>query len=239
MQKYFNINFEFDHSKSEKIVKTSSINQKGYCCFVDLNSLVHSYQNEKFKNILNKSLLNFCDGSYIAILINYIHGNSFSEYTGPDFFKKFIYHKKNHLIIGNTELVFKKIKSKVSNKNGQANNLNYLSLPFLKVDEFDYVAISKIINKLKPDYIWISLGAPKQEIFMSKLLPHINVGIMLGIGAATNYFSGEISDIPHWIKKIRLIWIYRIFTEPKKQLMRLKLILWIFPKMIIEENNNI
>ena len=67
----------------------------------------------------------------------------------------------------------------------------------------------------------ISLGAPKQEIFMSKLLPHIESGIMFGIGAATNYFRDR--DILNG-SKVHLIWLYRLLTEPKKQFKRLKLI---------------
>lgn len=232
MKKYFNINIEFDHLKLEAIVKSTAISNKGYCCFVDMNSLGFSFKDESFRSVLNNSLSNFCDGSYIAILASKIHKKTFKEYTGPDFFKKFIYYNNNHLIIGNTEDVFKKIKLKVSKKNSHADNLSYLSIPFVDVNEFNYVEIGKFVNKLNPDYIWVSLGAPKQEIFMSMLLPHLNKGVMLGVGAAINYFSGEIKDIPSWIKKINLIWLFRIYTEPKKQLKRLSSILLILPKII-------
>jgi|TARA_B110000037_G_C17100662_1_gene497824 N-acetylglucosaminyldiphosphoundecaprenol N-acetyl-beta-D-mannosaminyltransferase len=238
MKKYFNINIQFDHLKFEDIVKSTAISNKGYCCFVDMNSLVFSFKDESFRNVLNNSLSNCCDGRYIAIISSKIHKNRFKEYTGPDFFKKFIYHNNNHLIIGNTEDVFEKIKLKVSNKNSHSNNLSYLSIPFVGVNEFDYIGISKHINELSPDYIWVSLGAPKQEIFMSMLLPHINKGVMLGVGAAINYFSGEIKDIPSWIKKINLIWLYRIYTEPKKQVKRLISILLMLPKIINEEKIN-
>ena len=60
----------------------------------------------------------------------------------------------------------------------------------LDVESFNYLEISKLINQNKPDIIWIGLGAPKQEVFMSKLLPHIDSGLMLGVGAAFNFYSG-------------------------------------------------
>lgn len=239
MKKYFNVNLQFNHSKLEEIVKSTAISNKGYCCFVDMNSLAFSFKDESFRNILNNSLTNFCDGSYIAMLASYIHNNSFKQYTGPDFFKKHIYCENNHLIIGNTEDVFKKIKLKVAKRNSHANNLSYLSIPFLDVNKFDYIEISKQINHLNPDYIWISLGAPKQEIFMSMLLPHLKKGVLFGVGAAINYFSGEIRNIPDWIKKTHLIWLYRIYMEPKKQFKRLVLILRMFPKIIQQEKRKI
>ena len=112
-------------------------------------------------------------------------------------------------------------------------------MPYKKVEDFDYEEVAYFINKLSPDYIWVSLGAPKQERFMSILLPKINRGMLLGVGAATNYFSGEIKDIPNWTKKLHVVWVYRIFTEPKKQLKRLQSILLTFPKMINEEKNKL
>ena len=112
-------------------------------------------------------------------------------------------------------------------------------MPFKSVEEFDYERISSIINKRKPNYIWVSLGAPKQEYFMHKLMPFIDKGMLLGVGAAFNYFSGEIKNIPNWTKKLHVVWIYRLLTEPKKQIKRLKTILLTFPKMIREERKSL
>jgi N-acetylglucosaminyldiphosphoundecaprenol N-acetyl-beta-D-mannosaminyltransferase len=131
--------------------------------------------------------------------------------------------------------VFKRIQEKVELQNNTSENLHFMEVPFRKVEEFDYVSIAKEINDLKPNYIWVSLGAPKQELFMSNLLPHINQGAMLGVGAALNYFTGQVKDIPNWAKKLHLIWLYRIFTEPKKQLKRCKEIAIVLPKMYTEE----
>ena len=56
---------------------------------------------------------------------------------------------------------------------------------------------------------------------------------MLGVGAALNYFSGEIKEIPLWALKLRLVWFYRILKEPGKQLRRVFKILVNYPKIFI------
>ena len=150
----------------------------------------------------------------------------------PWFFEKHIFNEGTHLILGSTAKVFTKITSRVVKEGGEVSKLKYIELPFKLVDEFDYKSISSQINSIKPNYIWVSLGAPKQEYFMSRLLPYINQGVMLGVGAAVNYFSGEIKNIPNWTKKIHVVWVYRLLTEPKKQIKRLKTILLTFPKMV-------
>ena len=235
MKKYFNVNFEFNHKKLESTVKKISKESKGYCCFVDLTSLVYSHNNSDFKEVLNSSIVNSCDGSYIAMMASKIHKENLKQYIGPDFFSKFIFEEGKHLIIGSTPQVFDKTIERVKRENGNNKNITYLELPFKTVEEFDYLNISKIVNQSSPNYIWVSLGAPKQEYFMNKLLPFLDQGILLGVGAALNYFSGEIKDIPNWTKKLHVVWGYRLLTEPKKQIKRLKTILLTFPKMVKEE----
>lgn len=235
MNFFFDIKLEFEHSKLEKEIIKTSLKGKGYCCFVDLTSLVYSYNNNDFQEVLNGAIINSCDGSYIAMSVSKIYKERVKEYIGPDFFKKFIFKDGNHLVIGSTPLVFEKITKRVKREGGDISNLSYIELPFKNLNEFDYSAIAGEINLKRPNYIWVSLGAPKQEYFMSKLLPFIDGGIMLGVGAALNYFSGEIKDIPTWTKKIHVVWIYRLITEPKKQFKRLKTIFITFPKMIKKE----
>lgn len=234
MKQYFNINFQFNHQALENTVEATSIKGKGYCCFVDLTSLVYSYHNLDFRDVLNNAIVNSCDGSYIAMSASKIHNENLKQYIGPDFFEKFIFKEGKHLIVGSTAKVFEKITERVVRQKGNKEMLSYLELPFKSVEEFDYVNISKAINEIAPNYIWVSLGAPKQEYFMAKLTPFIKRGVLLGVGAALNYFSGEIKDIPNWTKKFHLVWVYRLFTEPKKQIKRLKSIIITFPKMIKE-----
>ena len=74
---------------------------------------------------------------------------------------------------------------------------------------------------------------------MSKLLPFIDKGVLIGIGAAFNYFCGELKSIPNWVKKINIIWVYRAFQEPKKTFPRIYKALTIFPKLIKEERRNL
>jgi N-acetylglucosaminyldiphosphoundecaprenol N-acetyl-beta-D-mannosaminyltransferase len=235
MNKYFKINLQFNHTELERTIEETSLQSKGYCCFVDATSLVHSHKNEKFRSILNASLVNSCDGSYIALLASKIHKVQLKEYIGPDFFKKFIYKPYPQFVIGNTEEVFNKIKVKLELSGGTTSNLFFIPLPYKGVNEFDYQNIALQINQIHPRFIWVSLGAPKQEKFMSNLLPHIETGVMIGVGAALNYFTGEVKDIPDWARKTHSIWLYRIFTEPKKQLKRCTEILLVLPKIYREE----
>lgn len=106
-------------------------------------------------------------------------------------------------------------------------------LPFCAADEFDYGAIAARINEYLPDIIWISLGAPKQEVFMNRLCPHLQRGIMVAVGAVFHFAAGgRIRRAPDWMVACKLEFLYRIFNEPRKQMKRcwkiISVLPWIF-----------
>ena len=113
----------------------------------------------------------------------------------------------------------------------------FKELPFKNVADFNYKQIGEDINKNNPDLIWVSLGAPKQELFMSMLLPYINRGIMFGVGAAFNFNapSGKIKRAPLWMRKNRLEWLYRAFEEPQKNVPRYWNFIKLLPQLMIHE----
>lgn len=110
--------------------------------------------------------------------------------------------------------LFKSLSEKYSN----IKKRDFYSPPFLDVNDFNYKEIADRINKAEPEIIWVGLGAPKQEIFMHKLLPYIDSGIMIGVGAAFNFYSGNksLKRAPGFFRKYNLEWLYRALQEPKR-----------------------
>ena len=237
MDKIFGIDFEFDRELFWEKVRKKSTTAKGYCCFVDLNSLAWSAKSDLHKTALHNSYINICDGGLVALMGSLIYKKKFKQYYGPDFFNKFVKNDSVQVIIGNTAKNFRLVKDKLKKIEGLDTKLYHISLPFKNVDSFDYCGIGKKLNELKPRYIWVSLGAPKQEAFMFKLLPHINNGVMFGIGAAINYYTGQTGKygMPKWARKYKVVWILRILEEPKKQLHKLFSVVPVLPRIILKE----
>lgn len=240
MQKYFNISLEFNHSLlRETIESTISNNEKGYVCIVDANVLTIAHKNENYCAVLNSSLINSCDGSSIAMIAGIVHKKNFRAWNGPDIFSYYIEKNYKQLLLGSNSDTTNEIKQILTNKGIQNTNIFELPLPFNSVEDFDYESIAKFINELGPNIIWVSLGAPKQELFMSKLLPYINKGVMFGIGAAFNFYIGKINLPKANIGSLKFIWISRIFSEPKKQLSRIIPYIGLMPKLYFQERSRI
>ena len=74
----------------------------------------------------------------------------------------------------------------------------------------------KKIKKVDPDIIFVSLGSPKQEIFsyrLSKILKENK--IIIPVGAAFDFISGEKKQAPKWMGDWGLEWLFRLINEPR------------------------
>lgn len=233
----FDIDIEFDrptlHGVIEKCIHEQ---QKGYVCFADANVLSIAKKNAGYLSVLQGAMINSCDGGSIAAMVNRIHGTNVRAYNGPDLFENYIGRSEyKQLLLGNTEEKFLLIVEELKKRGLPSHHISHLDVPFAKVEEFDYKEIARQVNKVDADIIWVSLGAPKQERFMSMLLPYIDRGVMFGIGAAFNFYIGEIIQPKFRIGAFRFIWLDRIYREPRKQLKRVWKILKAMPLLYWDE----
>jgi exopolysaccharide biosynthesis WecB/TagA/CpsF family protein len=88
-------------------------------------------------------------------------------------------------------------------------------------DAAEIDAVLKIIEDSGANVLFVGLGAPKQELWIASVrhrLPQIKV--MMGIGATIDYEAGAVKRAPVFLRRLGLEWTYRVFTEPKRYLMR-------------------
>ena len=152
-------------------------------------------------------------------------------------FKDIIERKQfRQFFMGTSTDVLNALQVNLSKIDLSIKNMEFYELPFCDVDSFDYQSIAKKVNEDNPDIIWVALGAPKQEIFMSRLKPHLKRGVMIAVGAAFKFFSGlEEKRAPLWVQKLHLEFAYRLFEDPKKQFARCRKIVSVLPQILKEE----
>ena len=72
------------------------------------------------------------------------------------------------------------------------------------------------INELRPDLVWVGLGAPKQDLFMAEYCDRLLCKVMVGVGAAFDFHTGRIRQAPRWMMNSGLEWLFRLWTEPRR-----------------------
>lgn len=237
--RYFNTKIEFDANKVDSIIQSTITNKgKGYVCSVESNNLTVANRNPEFLKVVNGALVNVCDGSVLAKILGIVHQKPFRSYVGADLFIKYVKMcRYKQFFLGNTRQVLDGLKDNLSKIDPTILTMPFEELPFRKVEDFDYKGIAEMINKEKPDIIWVSLGAPKQEFFMARLLPFLDQGIMFGFGAIFNFNAGagNVKRAPRWMLNFKMEWLYRAIEEPKKNIPRYWSFVKILPKLIKQE----
>lgn len=239
-KEYFGLRLEFDHAEVDRIIEEHIKERKpGYVVSLDGTNLSQIYYHPEYKEILNGSIVNNIDSMWLPRMVNRIYKTHYKNYCGADLFIDYIKKAKyRQFFLGSNMKVLEGLKQNLVQYDPKIAEMRFEELPFRTVEEFDYAGIAKMVNEDKPDIIWVSLGCPKQEKFMARLLPHLEQGVMFGYGAIFNFYSGldDAPDrAPQWMIKLGLEWLYRLFSEPKKQWARVKGILKAFPRLYKEE----
>lgn len=73
----------------------------------------------------------------------------------------------------------------------------------------------QLIAKSGAKLVFVALGCPKQEFWMSQAHQYLQA-IMIGVGAAFDFHSGQVSQAPRWMMAIGLEWLYRFSQEPMR-----------------------
>jgi len=89
------------------------------------------------------------------------------------------------------------------------------SPPFRPVDKQESAKIAVDISASGARILFVGLGCPKQEKWMTDQQGKIPA-VMLGVGAAFDFLAGTKSQAPAWMQAIGLEWFFRFIHEPRR-----------------------
>lgn len=187
-----------------------------YICVSNVHTTVMASENEDYRLIQNGGILAIPDGGPLSTIGRLRGASHMERTTGPSFMEEIL--KKGgykHFFYGSTEDTLGKISEKIKNNYPQSQIVGMYSPPFRELTVLEEKEIVDIINQTKPDFIWVGLGAPKQEKWMSSCSGKV-YGLMVGVGAGFDYFAGNIKRAPEWMQKYNLEWLYRLIQDPKR-----------------------
>jgi len=82
--------------------------------------------------------------------------------------------------------------------------------PFRPLTPEEDAIVVKTINDTRPDFVWIGLGSPKQDVWIEEHRDRIPGCVMIASGATFDFFSGRITQAPKWIRDIGFEWLFRL-----------------------------
>lgn len=190
-----------------------------YMTVANVHTTVMAYEKPEYCQIQNGGIMAIPDGGPLSTVGRKRGYENMSRTTGPDLmgeiFKISSEMGYRHYFYGSIEETLQILRMKLEKTYPEINIVGMYAPPFRLMTEEEDDEIIEIINRASPDFVWVGLGAPKQERWMAAHQGIVS-GLMVGVGAGFDYFAGNIKRAPVWMQNYNLEWLYRLCQEPRR-----------------------
>ncbi len=190
-----------------------------YMCVSNVHTTVTSFEDVDYCTIQNGGIMAIPDGGPLSTIGRKRGYREMSRITGPSYLEEILKVSAErgykHYFYGSTEETLEKVFKVLIKDYPGIQIAGIYSPPFRPITPEEDTAVVKQINETNPDFVWVGLGAPKQEKWMASHKGAIK-GLMVGIGAGFDYLAGNIERAPVWMQKWNLEWVYRLIQDPKR-----------------------
>ena len=201
------------------LVENISLLSGDYICVSNVHTTVISSEDHEYCSVQNEGVMAIPDGGPLSTVGRIRGHKNMSRITGHDLmeeiFKISVNKGYRHYFYGSTENTNKKLFARLLQNYPGIQISGMYSPPFRNLSDEEDMDIIRMINDTNSDFIWVGLGAPKQEKWMVSHQGKVK-GLMLGVGAGFDYIAENISRAPEWMQRNNLEWVYRLMQDPRR-----------------------
>lgn len=192
--------------------------EKGYVCLTGVHGVMEAHRNPDLRNILNSAFLCLPDGMPTVWVGQWQGHRQMRRVYGPDYMMEMCRRSQlmgyRHFLYGGAPGVVDQLKSRLQAQMPWLDIVGTYTPPYAPLSARQECDLSCLLDRAKPDILWVGLSTPKQERFMAQYGPRLDVKLMAGVGAAFDLHAGLRRDAPRWMKEVGLQWLHRLAQEP-------------------------
>ena len=210
---------ETEISDTSIIEVCSMLNEKNNLkvAICNANTLVQCVKNLNLREAVNKFDIKTPDGYPIAKARSYLNKTPFERVDGYKVFLKTIEtgleSNTKHFFFGSSKVITDKMCKNLEEKYPTINIAGVFNPEILDVDELT-LKYHYFFNDVDTDIVWVSLGFPKQELFINNI--NAKNKNFVGVGAVFEWVAGTKVKAPEFIADLGLEWILRLIQEPRR-----------------------
>ena len=200
-----------------KILNTSTKNRVAIC---NANTLVRSVRDLEIRNVINNFTIKTPDGFPVAKALSFLTKQKFSRVDGYKVFLQTIENGLSsgtrHFFFGNNEKTAQLMINRLTQNFPGVKIAGFLCPEFMSANDLVENYKEEIVS-INTDIIWVSLGFPKQELFIDILCNELDTSVnFVGVGAVFEWVAGTKKKAPEWLANIGLEWLLRLVQDPKR-----------------------
>lgn len=189
--------------------------------FINVNSVNLTVKNSVLRERINRGDRCFADGSGMRIAAKYIGVRICENVNGTDMLPYLCVAaqktKKSIYMLGS--------KPGVADKAAQHLLKIYPNLNIAGTQDGYFATeqtpdVISCINQSCADILLVAMGSPIQEEWLEKHAAQLKCNTALAVGGLFDFYSGNITRAPLWMRELGMEWIWRLVQEPKTKFNR-------------------
>jgi N-acetylglucosaminyldiphosphoundecaprenol N-acetyl-beta-D-mannosaminyltransferase len=192
--------------------------------FCTTHTLVEASDNPRLREALNHHDAVASPDGMPLVWVGRAMGKEVGRVCGPDLMPLLIDRARQqdarHYFYGGAPGVAEALASRLAERFPGLVVVGTYSPPFRALTSEEDDAEVEMINAAKPDYVWVGLGSPKQDLWIADHRSRLDAAVLFAVGAAFDFHSGGLRRAPAWMQRTGTEWLYRLIAEPRRLLRR-------------------
>jgi N-acetylglucosaminyldiphosphoundecaprenol N-acetyl-beta-D-mannosaminyltransferase len=202
-----------------RVVDWARRGESRYVCLSNVHMVMQGWDDPNFRQIINTADLITTDGVPLVWCLRALGVPSAVRVYGPDLtLHVCATAAQQQLAIGlygGTAQSLKEFAALLQSRFPAIEIACSIAPPFRPLTAAEDVAYTKQLAESGARILFVGIGCPKQEIWMSEHRGRLNMP-MLGVGAAFDFHAGRVKQAPAWLQAIGLEWLFRLLMEPRR-----------------------
>lgn len=202
----------------ERVHSAPDVGERLAIHFATAHSLVEADNNPQLREAFASGLVH-PDGMPLVWMGRHM-GHAVERVCGPDFMPALMARgvdaERRHFLFGAAPGVPERIAERLRALHPGIRIVGTMSPPFRPLSAEEDAAIVDEINAAEPDYVWVGLGAPKQDLWVAGHRGRLAAAALLAVGAAFDFHAGTRRRAPRWMQRTGTEWLHRLASEPRR-----------------------
>jgi N-acetylglucosaminyldiphosphoundecaprenol N-acetyl-beta-D-mannosaminyltransferase len=243
------INFSITSLSCEEqintMVKWGKSNLSKVVCIANVHMLIEGHYNPAFGAVLQNADLVTPDGMPLVWMLRFLGSVRQDRVAGIDVLEGLCKRAEKNGVgvyfLGSQDAILDKMKVRLDREFPNLNIAGMTSLPFRPLTDDEDRDLIQSLNQSGAGLVFVSLGCPKQEVWMSQHKGQVSA-VMVGLGGAFPVYAGIHKRAPKVLRQAGLEWLYRLVQEPQRLWKRyattIPVFIWLVAKQLLGECRN-
>lgn len=221
----------------ERVHRAPDVGERLAIHFATAHSLVEANDSPQLREAFSTGLVH-PDGMPLVWMGRRM-GHVVERVCGPDFMPALMARGvdagRRHFLFGGAPGVPERIAERLRALHPDIRIVGTMSPPFRPLNAEEDAAIVDEINAAEPDYVWVGLGAPKQDLWVADHRERLSAAALLAVGAAFDFHAGTRRRAPRWMQRTGTEWLHRLGSEPRRLAGRYTRVNARFVRLVVQE----